>query len=123
KLEKFLSERLSSPPITFNTEEQCQLFESLCQAAQEFNYDLTDVSVESWHLHWIVTHNDGVRAMVGRLKNRMRQAIGRGRIWTKGFHFRTLDDDAELYAARNYIGRHNGVRMINVQLIPRKPIT
>ncbi|NOZ40370.1 MAG: hypothetical protein GXP24_09110 [Planctomycetes bacterium] len=73
---------------------------------------MTDASVESWHLHWIVLHDDAIKVMVGRLKTRMRQALNRGRIWTEGYHFRELKSEEELHVARNYIARHQGARLV-----------
>lgn len=87
-------------------------------AADEFGYRLTDLSIESWHLHWIVDHGyDPVADMVGRLKTRMRQTIGRGRIWTDGYCHRCLHDDGELRVARGYVARHAGCRMVEGQRV------
>jgi REP element-mobilizing transposase RayT len=99
-------------PILFTCEQQALLFEALCQAAGEFQYQLTDASVESWHLHWIVEHGfDSVATMVGRLKNRMRQALGIGRIWTEGYYASRLFEPAEIESRRRYIRQHSGGRM------------
>ena len=63
------------PPVLFSVEQQSVAFDALGRACDEFGYRLTDASVESWHLHWIVEHGfDPVATMVGRLKNRIRQA-------------------------------------------------
>ncbi|MBA3483758.1 MAG: hypothetical protein H0T51_18295 [Pirellulales bacterium] len=103
---------LKSPPVRFSDVEQNDLFNALTDAAVEFGYLLTDVSVESWHLHWIVQHDDDIAPMAGRLKNRMRQQLNRGRIWTEGYHFDELLTDAVIVAASNYIARHAGARLI-----------
>jgi hypothetical protein len=99
-------------PVVFSATQQEQLFQALCAAADEFHYQLTDASVESWHVHWIVHHGfDSVPVMVGRLKNRMRQAMGIGRIWTQGYHNSLLFDVAAIEMRRRYIARHSGCRM------------
>ena len=99
-------------PVLFTAEQQVVLFESLCDAAAEFGYELADVSVESWHVHWLVGHGfDPVATMVGRLKNRLRQAVGVGRVWTAGYYDSTCFDEAAVLARRRYIGRHVGCRM------------
>jgi hypothetical protein len=54
---------------------------------------------------------DSVATMVGRLKNRMRQALGIGRIWTEGYYDSRLFDPAGIENRRRYIGRHPGCRM------------
>ena len=117
KLVSHATQLLKSSPVSFTVHEQERLFDALQSASKEFNYRLTDASVESWHLHWIVVHEDTVKTMVGRLKNRLRQSLNRGRIWTKGYHFRELRSEEELFVARNYIARHEGVRLTNEQLI------
>ena len=113
KLVSHAEQLLKSEVVTFSDADQDVLLQSLTHAAIEFKYELTDVSIESWHLHWIAIHEDAVKAMVGRLKNRMRQALDRGRIWTAGYHFRQLETEAELFAARNYIARHDGARIVD----------
>jgi hypothetical protein len=51
---------------------QSILFDALRKSANEFGYELTDASIESWHLHWMCNHGyDSVDTMVGRLKTRM----------------------------------------------------
>jgi REP element-mobilizing transposase RayT len=106
-------------PILFTPEQQTRLFEALCAAAEEFHYQLTDASVESWHLHWIVRHGfDSVPTMVGRLKNRMRQALAIGRIWTEGYYDSRLFDSAAIDARRQYIRRHAGCRMTDGKILP-----
>lgn len=93
------------------------------KACAEFGYTLTDLSIESWHLHWIVSHGfDRVDVMVGRLKTRMRQALGRGRIWTEGYCHRCLYSPDEIGAAGGYIGRHAGARIVASRRIsPQTP--
>ena len=99
-------------PILFTLAQQARLFQALRDAVEEFQYQLTDVSVESWHLHWMVQHGfDSVPTMVGRLKNRMRQALAIGRIWTEGYYDSRLFDLAEIESWRQYIRRHAGCRM------------
>ena len=99
-------------PILFTLSQQTQLFQALRDAAEEFQYQLTDASVESWHLHWMVQHGfDSVATMVGRLKNRMRQALAIGRIWTEGYYDSRLFDLAGIESRRQYIRQHAGCRM------------
>src|SRR5271170_4753076 len=51
--------------VLFSIQQQKQLFDALQKAAEEFHYRLTDASIESWHLHWIVEHGfDPVATMV-----------------------------------------------------------
>jgi len=105
--------RYSNPSRSlFSATERAALYKALVLAVYEFEYRLTDASVESWHLHWIVLHDDAIKVMVGRLKTRMRQALNRGRIWTEGYHFRELKSEEELHVARNYIARHQGARLV-----------
>ncbi len=104
---------LKSEPVIFSTTEQAALYQAIVLAAYEFEYRLTDTSVEAWHLHWIVYHGGTIKAMVGRLKTRMRQALSRGRIWTEGYNFRELKSEEELVIARKYIARHQGARLVN----------
>jgi hypothetical protein len=99
-------------PVRFSPEQQDRLFRALAAAAVEFHYQLTDASVESWHLHWILKHGyDPVATMVGRLKTRMRQALAMGRIWTEGYYDSLLFDEPALEARRKYIARHPGCRL------------
>ncbi len=115
KLVSHAKSLLKSTPVRFSDDEQARLFQALQSAAEEFNYRLSDVSIESWHAHWIILHNDTVQTMVGRLKNRLRQSLNRGRIWTEGYHFREIRTESGLITARNYIARHKGVRWVNGQ--------
>ncbi len=105
---------LADNPVYFTPPQIIVLNHAIHTAADEFGYRLTDISIESWHLHWIVDHGyDTVPEMVGRLKTRMRQMVGRGRIWTEGYCHRCLHDDGELRTAREYIARHKGCRMMD----------
>ena len=45
---------LARAPVYFDDAEQDALLDALCNAAVEFGYRLTDVSVESWHLHGLI---------------------------------------------------------------------
>jgi len=105
---------LSQAPVYFGKAQQDTLFDALCRAAEEFDYRLTDVTVESWHAHWIVSHGyDRVSKMAGRLKTRMRQALQCGRIWTEGYCHRCLYTPEQIEQCRHYIARHAGCRMLN----------
>ncbi len=105
---------LSQAPVYFSVAQQTLLLLALRNAAEEFGYVLTDVSIESWHPHWIVDHGfDPVDDMVGRLKNRMRQMLNRGRVWTRGYCHRCMETRDEVLVARDYVSRHAGVRMID----------
>jgi REP element-mobilizing transposase RayT len=111
---------LAQAPVHFTPDQQDCLFESLRTAAVEFSYRLTDVCVESWHLHWIIVHEfDPVQVMVGRLKTRMRQALNAGRIWTAGYCHRPLNQRS-LEDAQAYIARHPGCRMTDGVLAGRR---
>src|ERR1044072_3650312 len=70
KLLEYAATQLNEQPVLFSVREQRKLFDALCASCEEFQYRLTDASTESWHLHWIVRHDDAVSAMGGRLKNR-----------------------------------------------------
>ena len=102
--------------------QQAQLFDALVSAAAEFGYTLIDASVESWHLHWIVDHGyDPVPTMVGRLKNRMRQALGIGRIWTEGYYDSQLFNESAVLARRRYVRRHAGCRLTGGVRVAEEP--
>jgi hypothetical protein len=104
---------LSKEPVIFTSEQQQMLFAAIVTACAEFHYRLLHVSIESWHLHWIASHGfDSVAVMVGRLKNRMRQALVIGRIWTEGYYERCLFSEAELDTAAEYVARHHGYRAL-----------
>ena len=111
KLVRHATSLLRQPPVHFSEAEQDVLFQALMHACQEFDYRLSDVTIESWHAHWIIAHDDAPKQMVGRLKNRMRQALARGRIWTKGYCHRSMTRLAELEDARAYIAKHAGCRL------------
>jgi hypothetical protein len=113
--------RMSGSPVLFTDAQILVLDHAIRHAADEFGYRLTDLSIECWHLHWIVDHGfDPVDVMVGRLKTRMRQWIRRGRIWTEGYCHRCLYDEGELATARQYIARHDGCRMTAGRRIERR---
>jgi hypothetical protein len=106
---------MSNSPVFFSAEQQDILFDALCRACDEFHYRLLHASVESWHLHWNVDHGfDPVATVVGRLKNRMRQALNVGRIWTDGYYDRYLFTHAEIENCADYIRRHRGWRRVEV---------
>ena len=112
---------LSKAPVYFTDAQQIVLEHAIHSAAAEFGYRLTDLSIESWHLHWIAEHGyDSVATMVGRLKTRMRQMIDRGRIWTEGYCHRCLYTDDQINTARQYINRHEGCRLINGNRVSRR---
>ncbi len=104
---------LKHPPVRFSYADKLALLDALTRAAEEFHYHLSDVAIESSHLHWIIAHDDSPESMVGRLKNRMRQALKRGRIWTQGFCCRSITRLAELEDARDYLIRHEGCCFID----------
>ena len=109
---------LSQAPVTFSDVQMVLLDHAIRKAADEFGYRLTDLSIETWHLHWIIEHGfDRVDVMVGRLKTRMRQMLNRGRIWTEGYCHRCLYHGDEIVAARYYIHRHEGCRIFAGQRI------
>jgi hypothetical protein len=122
-LERHARLLLREVPVAFSAQEQSLLFSALADACVEFDYRLFDLSIESWHLHWIVQHQDSVTSMVARLKNRMRQKLNRGRIWTKGFCHRAIRTEGELLIARNYIRRHPGCRLIDGKIAIDRPTT
>jgi len=96
------------------------LFQALIAACGEFNYELTDASIESWHLHWMCNHGfDSVPTMVGRLKNRLRQSLNMGRIWTEGYFDSMCFEYAKVEVRRGYIARHHGCRMSDRIIVPR----
>jgi len=105
-LNAHVEKTLSGPKVTFSSLEQQRLFQFLQDAAAEFGYALTDAVVEATHLHWIIGRDDAVDEMAGRLKNRMRQRLDRGRIWTKGYSHRLLFDEDALEGARKYLLKH-----------------
>ena len=112
-LERHARTMLKEPPVLFTKEEQRDLLSAFLAACDEFGYRPSDLSIESWHMHWIVRHDDAIESMIGRLKNRMRQHLNRGRIWTAKYWHRVLKTDEELLIARDYIRRHAGCRLID----------
>jgi hypothetical protein len=81
KLLDLSRQQLKSTPIYFSLHERDRLFDALIAACTEFRYRLSDVAIESWHLHWILFHGDDpIEKVVGRLKTRMRQALTRGKM-------------------------------------------
>lgn len=118
ELAELSRKKLKSPPVHFTLEERWKLFSALVDACNEFQYRISDVAIESWHLHWILFHgDDAVDAAVGRLKTRMRQALNRGRIWTEGFCAEPLLKDFAVEQARAYIADHDGCMMSNGRTI------
>src|SRR5450755_3991954 len=58
------AQRMKGSPVLFTVEQQAILFDALRRAADEFGYELTDASIESWHLHWMCNHGyDSVDTM------------------------------------------------------------
>ena len=109
-------------PVIFNPAQQDGLFDALQRAAEEFHYELMDASIESWHLHWIIHHGfDPVPTMVGRLKNRMRQALAIGRIWTEGYYDSQLFEVSAIESRRRYVRRDAGCRLSAGTVIARVP--
>jgi REP element-mobilizing transposase RayT len=107
KLLKQSRQLLKSAPVFFSASERDALFATLVSACEEFQYRLSDVTVESWHLHWILFHGDEpIARVVGRLKTRMRQALARGRIWTEGYCAEPLFDAGAVEQAQEYIAKH-----------------
>jgi hypothetical protein len=111
---------MKGAPVRFSAVERDELFDALVAATEEFDYRLSDATIESWHLHWIIWHEDSVDVVMGRLKTRMRQALDRGRIWTEGYCAEPLFDDAALVQAQEYIAKHRGVRMRDGRVIERR---
>lgn len=112
---KLSKHRMLSAPVYFNEQEQLQLFHALTSASNEFDYQLHAASIESWHVHWVITHiQDTVQVMTGRLKNRMRQALNRGRIWTAGYDKRYCFNQAQVDSRIEYIRRHEGYRPLPI---------
>ncbi|HMP04820.1 MAG TPA: hypothetical protein PJ982_00590 [Lacipirellulaceae bacterium] len=101
--------------VIFSGQDQDRILAALVAAADEFGYRISDIVIEATHLHWIVDHEDSVATMVGRLKNRVRQRLARGRIWTAGYSHRLLFDDEAVTAAREYMMKHAGARLVHGQ--------
>ena len=76
---------LKGAPVRFSVADRERLFHSLVAACEEFGYRLSDVTIESWHLHLIVVHGDDkIETVMGRLKTRMRQAVRAGGFGPRG---------------------------------------
>ena len=74
----YAKQRLAKSPVYFTATEQDAVYEALVNASGEFDYLLTDVSLESWHVHWICSHGDDpIPKMVGRLNSQ----VGTPIIW------------------------------------------
>jgi hypothetical protein len=109
---------LKGSPVRFSLEQQDVLFDALVAACDEFSYRLSDVTIESWHVHLLLFHGDDkIETVMGRIKTRMRQALARGRIWTEGYCAEPLFDDAAIGDVQEYIARHEGARMIGGRLV------
>ena len=120
KLLQLSRQLLKGQPVFFSESERDRLFGALVAACAEFGYRVSDVTIESWHLHWIIWHgDDAIETVMGRLKTRMRQALGRGRIWTEGYCAEPLFDDVAIQQAQEYIAQHDGCRMIDGRVIER----
>ena len=109
---------LKTRPVYFAAIERDRLFEALLAACAQFGYRLSDVAIESWHLHWIMFHGeDAIEKVVRRLKTRMRQALARGRIWTEGYCAEPLFDNVAIEQSQEYIARHDGCRLIDGRVV------
>lgn len=118
-LAAYATSRMNGEPVRFTDAECNALHDSIAAAADEFGYRLSDLVIEATHLHWIASHHDEMETMVGRLKNRMRQWLGRGRIWTTGYCGVEIRDLKGLHDARNYLAQHRGLRMIAGEVMKR----
>jgi REP element-mobilizing transposase RayT len=108
---------MKSSPVKFSLDERDRLFDALVAACNEFGYRPSDVTIESWHVHLVLFHNeDRIETVMGRLKTRMRQALARGRIWTEGYCAEPLFDEAAIMQVQEYIARHPGCRMSDGRL-------
>ncbi|MBL9163921.1 MAG: hypothetical protein JNL18_14410 [Planctomycetaceae bacterium] len=119
-LAAYAATKLKSAAVRFDEGERDALLDSIIVAAHEFGYRLSDLVVEATHLHWIVAHGDEMETIVGRLKNRMRQRLGRGRIWTTGYYGRELRNLKGLHDAREYLAQHRGLRMLAGEIVTRQ---
>lgn len=112
---------LTGSPVRFSLEQRDVLFDALFASCTEFGYRLSDVTIESWHLHLLLFHGeDKIETVMGRLKTRMRQALARGRIWTERYCAEPLFDDAAIVEVQEYTARHKGVRMTDGRLVERR---
>jgi hypothetical protein len=112
---------LLKDPVYFSRAERDVLFNTIQDAAGEFNYKLYCVSIECWHSHWLIWHGRGAAdVMIGRLKTRMRQALTRGKVWTEGHCARSLYSEGAMDIRMRYIQAHEGHRFLPGEL-PWKP--
>lgn len=106
-------EQMRGDPVMLTGMQQDKAYAALVSAVAEFGYTLHAVSIEAWHMHTLVSHGtDPVKAVAGRLKTRMRQAVGRGRIWTAGYDKRFCFTPEAVEARHDYIRRHRGWRAL-----------
>jgi hypothetical protein len=119
-LERHARLLLDKQPVFFDCRDRSMLFAALLEACNEFGYRPFDFALEAWHAHWVVRHGDKVASMVGRLKNRMRQQLGRGRIWTEGYCHRIIETDEDLDAASQYVRQHSGCRVSRGTILGRE---
>jgi REP element-mobilizing transposase RayT len=111
---------LKGAPVRFAIDERDRLFDALVAACDEFKYLLSDVTIESWHVHLVLFHGeDKIATVMGRLKTRMRQALARGRIWTEGYCAEPLFDDVAIAEVQEYVARHLGCRMTDGRFVER----
>ncbi len=107
------SRRMTGNPVLLNTIQQQIAFDALRTASAEFHYRLLAVAIESWHVHLLIDHKtDAVATVAGRLKTRMRQALGGGRIWTVGYDKRYCFTPEAVTTRAGYIHRHPGHRQL-----------
>ena len=102
---------MRAEPVFLSVAEQSNVWDGLQQAATEFGYVLHAVSIERWHAHLLLSHHhDTVSVVTGRLKARMRQAVGRGGIWGRGYDKRYCFTEEAIHARVAYIRSHRGFR-------------
>jgi hypothetical protein len=118
-LAAYATTRMKGDAVRFSDREGDELHLSIVAAANEFGYRLSDLVIEATHAHWIIAHDDEMEAMVGRLKNRMRQRLSRGRIWTTGYCGVEIRDLKGLHDARNYLAQHRGLRILAGEVVKR----
>lgn len=119
-LEAYAKQQMTTAVVKFSLAERDLLFATLRDAAHEFDYRLSDAVIEATHLHWIIWHPDQMATMAGRLKNRMRQRLARGRIWTAGYCGSELRSLRALQQAREYLARHEGLYLIAGNTVDRR---
>jgi hypothetical protein len=61
ELERHAFGKLAQPIVLFGPHDQDELMAGLLAACDEFGYRLFELSIESWHLHWILRHDDASR--------------------------------------------------------------